>query len=101
MVRRDVVGGTFAIVLFYFNSGKPIRLPFSFVKRFRLEYGLKISTKRGSTHMPYMLIRHKVKDYTKWKTVFDAHNAMRKSGGEKTYQIFHTGANPKNLVLLF
>ena len=26
--------------------------------------------------MPYMLIRHKVKDYTKWKTVFDAHNAF-------------------------
>jgi len=30
--------------------------------------------------MPYMLIRHKVKDYTKWKSVFDAHKAMRKSG---------------------
>ena len=51
--------------------------------------------------MPYMLIRHKVKDYTKWKSVFDAHKAMRKSGGEKTYQIFHTAAKPKNLVLLF
>ena len=24
-----------------------------------------------------------------------------KSGGEKTYQIFHTANNPKNLVLLF
>jgi heme-degrading monooxygenase HmoA len=51
--------------------------------------------------MPYMLIRHKVKDYTKWKSVFDAHKDMRKSGGEKTYQIFHTANNPKNLVLLF
>jgi hypothetical protein len=47
--------------------------------------------------MPYVLIRHKVKDYTKWKTVFDAHKDKRESVGEKTYQIFHTSLIPKTL----
>ncbi len=51
--------------------------------------------------MPHVLIRHKVEDYTKWKSVFDAHKAMRKAGGEKTYHIFHTTDDPNNLVLLF
>ena len=51
--------------------------------------------------MPHVLIRHKVEDYTKWKAVFDAHKAMRKAGGEKTYHIFHAASDPNNLVLLF
>ena len=33
--------------------------------------------------MPYILIRHKVKDYTKWKPVFDEHGATRKASGSK------------------
>ena len=51
--------------------------------------------------MPHVLIRHKVADYTKWKSVFDAHKGMRKAGGEKTHQIFHAADDPNNLVLLF
>ena len=33
--------------------------------------------------MPYILIRHKVEDYTKWKPVFDEHGATRKASGSK------------------
>jgi uncharacterized protein (DUF1330 family) len=33
--------------------------------------------------MPYILIRHKVKDYTKWKPVFDEHGATRKASSSK------------------
>ncbi len=33
--------------------------------------------------MPYILIRHKVKDYTEWKPVFDEHGATRKASGSK------------------
>ena len=33
--------------------------------------------------MPYLLIRHKVKDYTEWKPVFDEHGATRKASGSK------------------
>ena len=51
--------------------------------------------------MPHVLIRHKVENYTNWKSAFDAHKAMRKAGGEKTYQIFHAADDPNNLVLLF
>ena len=31
--------------------------------------------------MPYVLIRHKVADYQKWRRAFDAHGRVRKSGG--------------------
>jgi len=51
--------------------------------------------------MPYMLARHKVEDYAKWKSGFDKAVAMRKAGGEKSYQIFHTAEDPNDLVLLF
>ena len=33
--------------------------------------------------MPYILIRHKVKDYTEWKPVFEEHGATRKASGSK------------------
>ena len=33
--------------------------------------------------MPYILIRHKVEDYSKWKRVFDEHGATRKASGSK------------------
>ncbi len=51
--------------------------------------------------MPYMLVRHKVGDYAKWKSVFDGLCNTRKANGEKSYQIFHTYDSPSNLVLLF
>jgi len=52
--------------------------------------------------MPYVLVvRHKVEDYAKWKTAFDEGIAMRKAGGEKSYQIFHTNDDSNDLVLLF
>ncbi len=48
-----------------------------------------------------MLVRHKVKDYVRWKSVLDGSIAMRKAGGEKSYQIFRTADDPNNLVVLF
>ena len=31
--------------------------------------------------MPYLLVRHKVRDFAKWKTVFDSHaDAQRRCG---------------------
>jgi len=52
--------------------------------------------------MPYVLVvRHKVEDYAKWKTAFDEGIAMRKAGGEKSYQILHTNDDPNDLMLLF
>jgi len=54
--------------------------------------------------MPYGLqVRLKVEDYAKWKSDFDREDtiAMRKAGGEKSYQIFRTIDDPNTLVLLF
>ena len=51
--------------------------------------------------MAYLLIRHKVKDYTAWKSNFDNAAEMRKASGEKSYQILHPDDDAKNLVLLF
>ena len=33
--------------------------------------------------MPYLLIRHKVQDYSRWKPLFDQHGEARKAMGSK------------------
>jgi len=39
--------------------------------------------------MIHTIIRLKVKDYDKWKPIFDEHSATRKAGGEKGGRLFH------------
>ncbi len=51
--------------------------------------------------MTYVLAIHKVENYVKWKSVFEGVIDIRKSAGEKSYQIFHTDDDPTSLVLLF
>jgi len=51
--------------------------------------------------MAHVVIRHKVKDYPKWKAAFDGFINTRRSGGEKSYQIFHPDDDPNNLLLVF
>ena len=51
--------------------------------------------------MAYLLIRHKVADYKKWKAVFDDASALRQTGGEKGGQILHLEGDPNNLLMLF
>ena len=51
--------------------------------------------------MSYVLVRHKVDSFTKWKPEFDALKDRRRAGGEKTYHIFHNADDANNLVLLF
>ena len=51
--------------------------------------------------MAFILIKHKVKDYTAWKSAFDSFYEKRKSGGEKSYHIFHVDGEPNNLIVLF
>ena len=50
--------------------------------------------------MPYLLIRHKVADYAKWKRAFDAHGATRRSGGSKGGRLFRNAKNPKEVLIL-
>ncbi|MCJ7444527.1 MAG: hypothetical protein MUO26_08365 [Methanotrichaceae archaeon] len=51
--------------------------------------------------MPYMLIRHKVIDYAKWKTVYDQHVATRKASGSKGAHLFRSSDNPNEIMILF
>ncbi len=51
--------------------------------------------------MPYMLIRHKVKDYAKWKPVYDENAANRKVAGSKGARLFRKANDPDELVILF
>jgi heme-degrading monooxygenase HmoA len=37
----------------------------------------------------HTIMRVKVKDYDKWKTVFDGNSATRKTAGEKGGRLFH------------
>ncbi len=50
--------------------------------------------------MPYILIRHKVADYPKWKPVFDEHGATRQASGSRGGQLFRNANDPNELVIL-
>jgi hypothetical protein len=51
--------------------------------------------------MPYILIRHKVVDFAKWKTAYDAHLSARQSAGLKEEHLFRNVDNPNEVILLF
>jgi len=50
--------------------------------------------------MSYVLIRHKVKDFAKWRPAYDAHGATRKAGGSKGARLFRNIDKPKETVIL-
>ena len=50
--------------------------------------------------MPFILIHHKVADYTTWKPLFDQHAATRQAGGCLGGQLFHTAHDANDLVIL-
>ncbi len=51
--------------------------------------------------MVQFLIRHKVKDYAKWKPVFDEHATKRKASGSKGGRLFRSEKDPNEVVILF
>ena len=51
--------------------------------------------------MAYLIIRHRVKDFLKWKPIYDAHGSVTKKAGCRNEQLFRSSENPKDLVLLF
>jgi len=51
--------------------------------------------------MAQLIIRHKVKDYAKWKPLFDEHGAKRKAGGSKGGRLFRSEKDPNEVVILF
>jgi len=51
--------------------------------------------------MVQLIIRHKVKDYAKWKPLFDEHGAKRKAAGSKGGRLFSSEKDPNEVVILF
>lgn len=50
--------------------------------------------------MAYLLVRHKVADYSRWKPVFDEHGAARRDGGSRGGWLFRSADDPDELVIL-
>jgi antibiotic biosynthesis monooxygenase (ABM) superfamily enzyme len=51
--------------------------------------------------MPYVLVRHKIEDYAKWKPVFDEDAAARKPGGSQGGQLFRNANDPNEILIIF
>ena len=51
--------------------------------------------------MNYVLIRHKVADFTKWKTIFDAHRGVRQEAGLKEKYLLRDVLDLNGVVILF
>jgi hypothetical protein len=51
--------------------------------------------------MPHIMIRHKVADFGKWKSVDEAHASARQNAGLKEERLLRSIDNPNEVVLLF
>src|ERR671938_1594791 len=50
--------------------------------------------------MPYMLVRHTVEDYERWKPGFEEHGATRKESGSKGVRLFRNADDLNETVIL-
>ncbi len=51
--------------------------------------------------MAHMLVHHKVRDFGKWKPVFEGHLSTRKTGGSKSGAVFQNIEDPTDVFVLF
>ena len=49
----------------------------------------------------YMLVRHKVRDFTEWKRGYDEHLPKRNESGLKEKYVLHNDQEPNEVVILF
>ena len=50
--------------------------------------------------MTTILVRHKVEDFAKWKSVYDTLDSFHRSNKVKSAQIFRNADDPKEVVVL-
>ncbi len=50
--------------------------------------------------MSYVLIRHKIADYAKWKRAVRACSDWRKASGELSFQVFRCAKTPNDLTVV-
>ena len=51
--------------------------------------------------MNYLLIRHRVADFSGWKAAYDAHSSARQQAGLTEKELLHDIKDPNHVVLLF
>ena len=51
--------------------------------------------------MTYLLIRHRVADFTSWKAAYDAHASARSAAGLKDTEVLRDLNDQNQVVLLF
>jgi hypothetical protein len=51
--------------------------------------------------LTYLLVRHKVKDYSVWKPIYDAHIPKRTEAGLTEKFLFRGTSDPNEVILLF
>jgi len=51
--------------------------------------------------MHYVLVRHKVEDYNKWREIYDGNMENRKDNGSKGAHVLRSADNPHEVVILF
>jgi len=51
--------------------------------------------------MPYVLVRHKVADFSKWKPVYDGHLPARQKAGLKEEHLLRNTDDPNETIILF
>lgn len=51
--------------------------------------------------MPYVLVRHKIEDYAKWRPVFDDDAKDRRAGGSQGGQLFRNAHDPNEILVIF
>lgn len=49
----------------------------------------------------YMLVRHKVKDFTTWKAGYDAHHPARQEAGLTERHLLRSTDDPNEVILMF
>jgi hypothetical protein len=50
--------------------------------------------------MAFILVRHKVRDFSKWKRGYDAHASMRRKAGLKQKALLRSVRNPREVFVL-
>ena len=51
--------------------------------------------------MPYLLVRHTIKNYSNWKPFFDEHQSTRKKSGSKGGHIYRNSQKPNEVIIMF
>jgi len=60
-----------------------------------------LGPKQGEGAMGMLIVRHKVKDYGKWRPVFDGHAGVQKAAGLSNPRVLRSADDKSEIVIVF